>query len=86
MFNFNIIERLKIVFSFGRQRQRGGDAGEIFIAARKIKGTGSIEAKGGDGSQGGKGGKVTLITEDASEFEGTISTEGGHSEKTRAKK
>lgn len=42
----------------------GGDAGEIFIAARNIVGNGKIEANGGNGFIGGKGGKITLISED----------------------
>src|SRR3989344_883473 len=44
----------------------GGDAGEVFIAARNITGDGSIKANGGNAAPGGKpgkGGKVTLIAE-----------------------
>ncbi|MEK7071006.1 MAG: hypothetical protein AAB966_04315 [Patescibacteria group bacterium] len=57
---------------------RGGDAGEVFIAARKIIGDGKILADGGNGSIGGKGGKVTIISED-NQFAGQISAEGGKS-------
>ena len=59
---------------------KGGDAGEVFIAARKIVGgpQSKITADGGDGSEGGRGGKVTLITED-NQFEGEISAKGGKS-------
>jgi len=55
---------------------KGGDAGEVFIAARKIVGSGKITADGGDGSTGGKGGKVTLICE-SNQFDGEISAKGG---------
>ncbi len=57
---------------------RGGDAGEVFIAARKIVGDGKITADGGDGSTGGKGGKVTIISED-NQFTGQVSAMGGKS-------
>jgi len=57
---------------------RGGDAGEVFIAARKIVGDGKITADGGNGSIGGKGGKVIVISED-NQFAGEISTKGGKS-------
>ncbi|MDO8571407.1 MAG: hypothetical protein Q7R79_01905 [bacterium] len=57
---------------------RGGDAGEVFIAARKIIGNGKITADGGDGSVGGKGGRVTLISED-NHFAGIVSVKGGKS-------
>ena len=57
---------------------RGGDAGEVFIAAKKIVGTGKITADGGDGSIGGKGGKVTIISED-NRFAGQVSARGGKS-------
>lgn len=57
---------------------RGGDAGEVFIAARKIVGDGKITAGGGDGSIGGKGGKITVISED-NQFSGQISAKGGKS-------
>ena len=56
----------------------GGNAGEIFIAARKIIGDGKITADGGSGSIGGKGGKITVISED-NQFDGEISTKGGKS-------
>lgn len=56
----------------------GGDAGEIFIAARHIIGNGKIEANGGNGFVGGKGGKITLISED-NQFSGDISVKGGQS-------
>ncbi len=55
----------------------GGD-GEVFIAARNIVGTGTIEARGGEGFGGGKA-KVTLIT-DNNNFEGTINAIGGASQ------
>jgi hypothetical protein len=59
---------------------KGGNAGDIFIAARKI--TSSPEAKimasGGDGSTGGKGGKITIISED-NQFQGEVSAKGGTS-------
>lgn len=61
-----------------KQMGKGGDAGEIFIAARKIIGDGKIIADGGDGSVGGKGGKVTIISED-NQFGGQISARGGKS-------
>ena len=57
---------------------RGGNAGEIFIAARKIIGDGKITADGGDGSIGGKGGKITIISED-NQFAGKVSAKGGNS-------
>ena len=57
---------------------RGGDAGEVFIAARKIIGTGKITADGGDGSVGGKGGRVIIISED-NQFTGQVSAKGGKS-------
>lgn len=57
---------------------RGGDAGEVFIAARKIVGDGKITADGGAGSVGGKGGKITIISED-NQFAGQISAKGGKS-------
>ena len=57
---------------------RGGDAGDIFVAARNIEGSGSFEARGGDGSVGGKGGNVTLIT-DNNQFSGIIDVQGGRS-------
>lgn len=57
---------------------RGGDAGEVFIATRKIIGVGKITADGGSGSVGGKGGKVTVISED-NQFTGEISAKGGKS-------
>ncbi|NOY35616.1 MAG: hypothetical protein GXP44_01700 [bacterium] len=62
----------------GSEISSGGDAGEIFIAARKIVGGGKITAKGGDGSPGGKGGKITIISED-NQFSGEISAKGGKS-------
>lgn len=57
---------------------RGGDAGEVFIAARKIVGDGKITADGGSGGIGGKGGKITVISED-NQFVGEISAKGGKS-------
>lgn len=57
---------------------RGGDAGEVFIATRKIVGDGKITADGGDGSIGGKGGKVTIISGD-NQFMGQVSAKGGKS-------
>jgi len=56
----------------------GGDAGEVFIVARKIIGNGKITADGGDGNIGGRGGKVTIISED-NQFSGHISARGGKS-------
>lgn len=58
--------------------KNGGDAGEIFIAARNIVGDGKIEANGGDGVVGGKGGKITLISEN-NYFAGKIEAKGGQS-------
>jgi hypothetical protein len=63
---------------------RGGDAGEVFIAARKIVGDGKITADGGDGSIGGKGGKITIISED-NQFTGQVSAKGGKSLISRRK-
>lgn len=63
---------------------RGGNAGEVFIAARKIIGDGRITADGGDGSIGGKGGKVTIISED-NQFTGQVSAKGGKSSSTMRK-
>lgn len=57
---------------------KGGDAGEVFIAARKIVGNGSITANGGDGSVGGKGGRITIISED-NQFTGQVEALGGKS-------
>lgn len=57
---------------------KGGDAGEIYIAARKITGGGAIIADGGRGSIGGKGGKVNIISED-NRFMGKVSAQGGKS-------
>lgn len=62
-----------------QKRGPGGDAGEIFIAARKIRGDGKITADGGDGSVGGKGGRITLISED-NQFKGELSVKGGKSD------
>lgn len=57
---------------------KGGDAGEIFIAARKIVGDGKITADGGKGGVGGRGGKINIISED-NQFDGEISAKGGKS-------
>lgn len=57
---------------------RGGNAGEIFIAGRKIVGDGKISADGGSGSIGGKGGKISVISDD-NQFTGKISAKGGKS-------
>ncbi len=57
---------------------QGGDAGEVFITARKIIGDGKITVDGGDGSIGGKGGEVMIISED-NQFTGQISAKGGKS-------
>ena len=76
LFNLTIFKNLKL--RFGKKKSKGGDAGNIFIAAKKIMGTGSIEANGGDGNIGGKGGKITVISDD-NRFEGKISAEGGKS-------
>jgi len=57
---------------------KGGDAGEIFIATKNIRGNGKIEADGGDGSIGGMGGKITVISEN-NQFTGKISAKGGQS-------
>ena len=82
-FHFNIIKNLKLSLGFKKKKQinvpgKGGDAGSIFIAARKIIGDGNITADGGEGSIGGKGGKVTLISED-NQFTGQVSAKGGKS-------
>lgn len=58
---------------------KGGDGGNIFIAARKIQGGGKILADGGQGDIGGKGGNVSIISEDMSGFDGEISAKGGDS-------
>jgi hypothetical protein len=77
-----IIVGLVLYYGFGIDKKEPqsdlGDGGEIYIAARKITGTGTITANGGDGIKGGKGGKVTMISDD-NQFEGDISTEGGKS-------
>jgi hypothetical protein len=78
MFNFNIIEKLKIIFNFNKKKSQGGDGGELFIAARKMIGDGKITANGGDGDIAGKGGKVTIISEN-NKFKGEISAKGGKS-------
>ena len=80
MFNFNIVEKIRVAVNFKNKKKygRGGNAGEIFIASRKIRGDGSINAEGGDGSVGGKGGKVSVISED-NQFNGRISVKGGKS-------
>ena len=82
MIHFNFIEKLKIIFRIRKDKKQnvnqGGNAGEIFIAARKMKGTGKIIANGGNGGVGGKGGKVIIISED-NQFEGEISAKGGKS-------
>lgn len=81
MIRFNLLEKLAVTFNFKRKdsaRGIGGDAGEIFLAFRKIQGEGKISADGGDGSVGGKGGKITLISED-NQFKGEISARGGKS-------
>lgn len=57
---------------------KGGDAGDVFIYARKIRGEGKITADGGDGTIGGKGGKINIITEE-NRFTGEISAKGGRS-------
>jgi len=57
---------------------KGGDAGEVFIAAKNISGDGKITADGGHGSIGGKGGKITIISEN-NQFAGRISAKGGQS-------
>lgn len=57
---------------------RGGDAGEVFIAAKNIQGNGKITADGGGGSIGGKGGKITIVSEN-NQFAGKISAKGGQS-------
>ncbi len=79
---FGVIKKLKIALSLQKDKKlkigQGGDAGEVFIAARKIIGDGKITADGGAGSIGGKGGKVTVISED-NRFTGEISTKGGKS-------
>jgi pectate lyase len=82
MFKFNIIEKFKIIFNFkkGQKLSHGGDAGEVFIAARKIRGNGKITANGGSGKIGGRGGKVTVISDD-NQFKGEISAKGGESKK-----
>ena len=82
MFHFNFIEKLKVVFNIEKKKKhnliRGADGGEIFIAARKIRGDGEITANGGDGAVGGKGGKVVIVSED-NQFKGKISSKGGKS-------
>lgn len=79
---FNFIGKLKIVLNLRKDKKpeigRGGDAGEVFIAARKIVGDGKITADGGSGSMGGKGGKVTIISDD-NQFAGEVSAKGGKS-------
>lgn len=79
---FNIIEKLQVILNLGNKKKfshgSGGDAGQIFIAARKIEGSGRITADGGEGNIGGKGGRITLISED-NQFGGEISAKGGKS-------
>lgn len=58
--------------------EKGGDAGEIFIFSKTIKGNGKIQADGGDGNIGGKGGKIRLISNN-NQFAGKISVKGGAS-------
>lgn len=69
-------DTMKNISTNNRNTQKGGDGGEIFIAARTIKGSGKINVNGGDGSRGGNGGKVSIITED-NQFCGEISADGG---------
>lgn len=40
----------------GEAGQRGGDAGQVFLAAHSMSGTPQIELRGGNGGQGGDGG------------------------------
>lgn len=60
--------------SFGK----GGDGGEVFIIAGKMVGDGSICVNGGDGSLGGRAGKITIISGD-NQFTGVVSAKGGKS-------
>lgn len=60
------------------KKNKGGDAGEIFIFSKKIAGSGNIQADGGNGDVGGKGGKVTLIS-DINQFVGKVTAHGGFS-------
>lgn len=69
---------------FEKNLHRGGDAGKIFIAARKIVGDGRITADGGDESTGGKGGKVNIIS-DSYQFNGQVSAKGGKTLRTKIK-
>jgi len=82
MFKLNIIEKLKVILNFGKDKKsrigQGGDGGEVLIMARKIIGSGFINAMGGDGGNGGRGGGVTLIAEENQSF-GGISVDGGKS-------
>lgn len=84
MFRFNLIEKIGIKFNLGKRREMsngvGGDAGEIFLAVGKIQGDGKITADGGDGVIGGKGGKITILSDD-DQFSGEISAKGGRSMK-----
>ncbi|GIU70407.1 MAG: hypothetical protein KatS3mg002_1643 [Candidatus Woesearchaeota archaeon] len=63
----------------------GGSGGSIYIDAYKIKGTGNITAKGGNGAYGsqvtsgnGGGGRIIIYFYDSYDFTGTISVEPGN--------
>lgn len=62
-----------------RNTADGGDGGPIFIAARHMDFSGSIEAKGGNAGPGGmpgRGGPITLISESI-KGKPTIDASGG---------
>lgn len=82
MFNINLVEKLKIILNFGKNKKseigRGGDGGDVLIVTQIIRGAGSITAEGGEGIIGGKGGKVTVISGN-DQLKGEISVKGGKS-------
>ena len=82
----NFILRVKVYFGCGKNSElgRGGDGGEVFIAARKIIDSGEgpmVKVGGGDGLVGGRGGKVTIISEEiqSKNKDGMVDAGGGRS-------
>ena len=82
----NLTLKIKIFLGCGEKSKlgHGGDGGEIFIAARKIIDSGMgpmVQSRGGDGSVGGKGGKVTIISEEmqSTNKDGMVDASGGKS-------
>ena len=61
---------------------KGGNGGKIFIIAQKkldLKEGSRLNADGGDGSIGGKGGEIHLVTPGESHIQGEVSAKGGRS-------